>query len=99
VSAEKILGASVEGILITFVPVPVVLVFTKCEALELSAIRTLQKEKQLSYNDAVLKAPEYAQEHLRNAHLELEDEKYPPQGHVYLQGEPMLGDSRSCRFK
>jgi hypothetical protein len=90
VSAENTLGTSVGGILIILVPVPVILVFTKCEAPELSAITTLQKEKKLSYNDAYQQAPEYAQQHLQNAHLDLESEKYLPQGHVYLKGEPML---------
>jgi hypothetical protein len=90
VSAENKLGTSVGGILIILVPVPVILVFTKCEALELSAIKTLQKEKKLSYNDAYQEAPKYARQYLQNAHLDLESEKYPPQGHVYLKGEPIL---------
>lgn len=72
-----------------FGSVPVIVVFTKCEALELQAIKILQKEK-LSYGDAVEGAPEYAKKHLWNAHLDLEKHKYPPQGHVYLKGQPTV---------
>lgn len=61
--------------------------FTKCEALELTAIEVLQEEKKLSFREAVNGAAKYAQEHLWNAHHELEKYKYHPQGHVYLQGK------------
>lgn len=64
------------------------MVFTKCEALELQAIETL--EEKLSYSEAVERAPEYAKKYLWNTHLELEKYKYPPQGHVYLKGQPAL---------
>lgn len=65
--------------------VPVVAIFTKCEALEVKAIMALE-EKGESYNKAVEKAPTYIEENLKNTHLYLESQRYPPQGHVYLQG-------------
>ncbi|KAF9462707.1 hypothetical protein BDZ94DRAFT_1165301 [Collybia nuda] len=65
--------------------VPVIVVFTKCEALELQAIEALQEKQKLSYLNAVQEAPKYAMKHLWNAHLELEKCKYPPQSHIYLQ--------------
>lgn len=78
--------------ILMLVLVPVIVVFTKCEALELKAIEILQQE-QLSFDDAAKGAPEYAKKHLWNAHLILENHKYPPQGHVYLKGQPLLGPS------
>ncbi|KAF9460676.1 hypothetical protein BDZ94DRAFT_1169286 [Collybia nuda] len=65
--------------------VPVVAIFTKCEALELTAIEILQGEENISFRDAAKRAPEYAKKNLWNAHLELEKQKFSPQGHVYLQ--------------
>lgn len=61
--------------------------FTKCEALEVQAVQALQEDNKLSFGDAVKGAPEYAKKHLQNLHLELGMHKYPPQSHVYLQGQ------------
>lgn len=73
--------------LIIFISVPVIVVFTKSEALELVAIEILQEKKQLSFDDAAKGAADYAKEHLQNAHLKLEKYRYHPQGHVYLRGK------------
>lgn len=77
--------------MLIYILVPVVAVFTKCEALELEAIRILEKEQKCSYGEAVRGAPEYAKKNLWNAHQELEKHKYPPHGHVYLQGQQLSG--------
>ncbi|KAF9463352.1 hypothetical protein BDZ94DRAFT_1164036 [Collybia nuda] len=65
--------------------VPVIAVFTKCEALETKAFIVLQEEHQLSSEDAFNQAPAYVKKHLQNIHLKLEKYKYPPKGHVYIQ--------------
>ncbi|KAF9459979.1 hypothetical protein BDZ94DRAFT_1284167 [Collybia nuda] len=65
--------------------VPVIAVFTKCEALETIAVDILENQEELTYHDAVMGAPEYAKNNLQNIHLDLARYKYPPQGYVYLQ--------------
>lgn len=69
--------------------VPVVAVFTKCEALEVKAIMALE-ERGESYERAIEQAPKYIEENLKNTHLHLQDQQYPPKGHVYLQGVQLL---------
>jgi hypothetical protein len=86
------LGSSIEEIFMICILVPVIAVFTKSEALEIKAISMLEKNG-FSYNDAILNAPQHARENLQNAHLALLKEKYPPQGHIYVQGQPILWDS------
>ncbi|KAF9468343.1 hypothetical protein BDZ94DRAFT_1232400 [Collybia nuda] len=54
--------------------VPVIAVFTKCEALETKEVEILQEEHQLSYENAISQAPAYAKKHLQNIHLK--SEKY-----------------------
>lgn len=76
--------------ILTLTLVPVIVVFTKCEALELQAIDTLEQDMNLSYGEAVKQAPAYANKYLHNTHLELEKERYPPLDHVYLQGQWIL---------
>lgn len=66
--------------------VPVIAIFTKCEALEVTAMCTLQREG-YTYMQAMEKAPVHAQEILNTIHLQLKEKKYPPQGYVYFQGE------------
>lgn len=66
--------------------VPVVVVFTKCEALQVKAIEALE-DQGYDFDEAVENAQKYAEEHLWNVHLILEAMKYPPRGHVYLQGK------------
>lgn len=65
--------------------VPVVVVYTKCEAVEVKAIMALEEQGE-SYESATQKAPKYTEELLKNIHQQLQALKYPPQGHVYLQG-------------
>ncbi|KAF9463939.1 hypothetical protein BDZ94DRAFT_1257798 [Collybia nuda] len=43
------------------------------------------KEQNFIYGDAVNQAPEYVKKHLQNIHLDLEQYKYPPKGHVYIR--------------
>ncbi|KAF9457811.1 hypothetical protein BDZ94DRAFT_1313820 [Collybia nuda] len=64
--------------------VPVVVVFTKCEALELKAIIALEDEG-CDFDETAVKAPMYVEEKLKTTHKILEAMKYPPKGHVYLQ--------------
>ncbi|KAF9465740.1 hypothetical protein BDZ94DRAFT_1306800 [Collybia nuda] len=64
--------------------VPVVAVFTKCEALELKAIAALEDEG-FDFDEAVEKVPIYVEEKLKKVHKVLEEMEYPPRGHVYLQ--------------
>ncbi|KAF9460947.1 GTP-binding protein [Collybia nuda] len=64
--------------------VPVIAVFTKCEALELKAIATLEDEGH-TFDKAAEMAPGYVEERLKNVHKMLEKMKYPPKGHIYLQ--------------
>lgn len=67
--------------------VPVIVVFTKCEVLEVEATRILQETRHLNFGDAARLAPQYARENMWNIHLELEKYKYRPQSYVYLQGK------------
>ncbi|KAF9461846.1 hypothetical protein BDZ94DRAFT_1262769 [Collybia nuda] len=64
--------------------VPVIVIFTKCEALELKAIGVLEDEG-CDFVDAVEKASVYVREKLKNIHETFEAMRYPPKGHVYLQ--------------
>ncbi|KAF9459243.1 hypothetical protein BDZ94DRAFT_1199801 [Collybia nuda] len=75
--------------------VPVVVIFTKSEALELNAVNILQEQKGLDFKGAVKEAADYAKEYLQMTHLILEKYKYPPKGHVYLQG--MEKSNTDCR--
>jgi hypothetical protein len=60
--------------------------FAKCEALEVKAIIALE-QKGVSFNDAVAQAPKHAEKMLETVHQKLKEKKFPPNGHVYLQGE------------
>ncbi|KAF9461184.1 hypothetical protein BDZ94DRAFT_1196695 [Collybia nuda] len=64
--------------------VPVVVVFTKCEALEHEAVNILEEQGH-SFKDAVKGSANYAKKHLQIAHIKLQNYKYQPKGHVYLQ--------------
>ncbi|KAF9457587.1 hypothetical protein BDZ94DRAFT_1175227 [Collybia nuda] len=64
--------------------VPVVVVFTKCEALESVAIEALEDAGH-TFDEAIEQAPKYVEENFKNTHKEFEAMKYPPRGHVYLQ--------------
>ncbi|KAF9457583.1 hypothetical protein BDZ94DRAFT_1175201 [Collybia nuda] len=75
--------------------VPVIAVFTKCEALEVKAIIALQDEG-YDFDEAIERAPKYVEEKLKNVHKILEAMQYPPRGHVYLQElEKPEGDCRN----
>ncbi|KAF9458884.1 GTP-binding protein [Collybia nuda] len=64
--------------------VPIVVVFTKCEALEYEAVNVLEEQGH-NFNDAAKGSVDYAKEHLQTAHLKLQSYKYQPKGYVYLQ--------------
>jgi hypothetical protein len=64
-------------------------VFTKCEALEVKAINALQQQG-VSFDDAMARAPEDAKHLLEKIHQKLKDQKFPPKGHVALQGKQCL---------
>ncbi|KAF9460892.1 GTP-binding protein [Collybia nuda] len=74
--------------------VPIVVVFTKCEALEHEAVNVLE-EQGYSFKDAVKGSADYAKKHLQTAHLKLQNYKYQPQGYVYLQ--EMDKPNTSCK--
>ncbi|KAF9465741.1 GTP-binding protein [Collybia nuda] len=82
--------------------VPVVVIFTKCEALELKAIAVLE-DKGYDFDEAVEKAPAYVERELKNVHQTMETMKYCPKGHVYLQElekpEKDCGDLVQCTVK
>jgi hypothetical protein len=71
------------------ITVPVIAVFTKCEALKNEAIGALV-EKGFSFDDAMKEAPEVVKKSLKTSLEILEKEKFPPKGHVYFQGELSL---------
>jgi hypothetical protein len=71
------------------ITVPVIAVFTKCEALEIKAINDLE-EKGFSFDDAMKDAPDVVKKTLKAYFQILEKEKFPPKGHVYFQGELSL---------
>lgn len=79
---------------LTIWTVPVVVVFTKCEALEVKAVEDLE-EKGYDYDWAVENAQKYADENLKTIHMTLKEKQYPPKGHVYLQGKPMVWEHSS----
>ena len=72
------------------VTVPVVVVFTKCDALLAIAIGKLTSEdKQLSREEQLAKIKEYVQEMLRNctAWERLKTRNHPPKACVYLESK------------
>ncbi|KAF9458945.1 hypothetical protein BDZ94DRAFT_1291825 [Collybia nuda] len=64
--------------------VPVIVVFTKCEALEIKAIGELEDAGQ-SFEEAEENASKYVEEHLKNIQRMFETMTYPPKGYVFLQ--------------
>ena len=71
-----------------FVPVPVIAVFTKFDALWDDAYEQL-KGSGLSRKESSTKAPEHAKAMFAKAKIwdRLLKNRYPPKGHVYLAGE------------
>ncbi|KAF9465380.1 hypothetical protein BDZ94DRAFT_1307246 [Collybia nuda] len=64
--------------------VPVIVVFTKCEALELKAIQTLE-EAGCDFDEAMQNTHKYIEEHMKNIQGMFEKMVYPPKGYVFLQ--------------
>ena len=71
-----------------FLPVPVIAVFTKFDALWDDAYEQL-KDSGLSRSESKTKAPEFAKAIFAKAKIwdRLCENRYPPKGHVYLAGE------------
>ena len=71
-----------------FVPVPVIAVFTKFDALWDNAYEQL-KDSGLSRRESSSKAPEFAKAIFAKAKIwdRLCENRYPPKDHVYLAGE------------
>jgi len=71
-----------------FLPVPVIAVFTKFDALWDDAYEQL-KDSGLSRSESKRKAPEFAKTMFAKARIwdRLCENQYPPKGHVYLAGE------------
>jgi len=71
-----------------FLPVPVIAVFTKFDALWDDAYEQL-KDSGLSRSECKRKAPEFAKAIFAKAKIwdRLCENPYPPKGHVYLAGE------------
>jgi len=71
-----------------FVPVPVIAVFTKFDALWDDAYEEL-KDSGLSRRECSIKAPEHAKAIFAKAKIwdRLCENRYRPKGHVYLAGE------------
>jgi len=71
-----------------FLPVPVIAVFTKFDALWDDAYEQL-KDSGLSRSESLREAPEFAKTIFTNAKIwdRLCENRYPPKGHVYLAGE------------
>ena len=70
---------------------PVVVVFTKCDALSVMAFEGLkQDERELPRRERRIKIKEYVTEMLRNntAREELKTRKYPPKDYVELESKP-----------
>lgn len=72
-----------------FLAVPVVVIFTKCEVLEVTGVSALQQEG-YSFEQAMVKAPKYAQDILNTVRREVRGTRYPPQAHVDFRGELFL---------
>ncbi|KAF9459650.1 hypothetical protein BDZ94DRAFT_1171259 [Collybia nuda] len=66
--------------------VPVVLIFTKCEALQGAAVNKLQNQG-LTWEQAVQGGPEHAEEILNMVNEVVKQKPYPPQAHICLQGK------------
>ena len=72
------------------ITVPVVVVFTKCDALSAMAMgRLTPEEKQLPREELLAKIREYVKEMLTNctAWERLKTRKYPPKACVYLESK------------
>ncbi|KAG9309989.1 hypothetical protein JVU11DRAFT_10023 [Chiua virens] len=67
--------------------VPVLLLFTKCDALLVQAIASLTEEEELPHAKMVAKGEQYAESMLKNnpAWELLQSMKYPPKGYVQLK--------------
>lgn len=73
-----------------FFEVPVIALFTKFDALDNKAYRTLIKEN-ISRKDARSQAPTYAVVDFEKLHLKsVYGMQYPPKSHVYLRGKLFL---------
>jgi hypothetical protein len=69
-----------------FDPVPVVVIFTKLDALDSQAFKAL-RDKGVSRDEAKERAPVHAIMTFKETYLnELCDKQYPPKGYVYLRG-------------
>ncbi|KAF9458274.1 hypothetical protein BDZ94DRAFT_1284923 [Collybia nuda] len=64
--------------------VPVVVVFTKCEALEIKVIGALEDAGH-DFDEAVQNAPKHVEEYQKNIQHRFETMAYPPKGYVFLQ--------------
>jgi len=71
-----------------FLPVPVIAVFTKFDALWDNAYEQL-KDSGLSRSESLREAPEFAKAIFAKAKIwdRLCENQYPPKAHVYLAGE------------
>jgi hypothetical protein len=73
--------------------VPVIVIFTKFDALDNKAFKALKNEG-LSRREAKDQAPERAVSDFEKVNLEVVyNQLYPPRGHVYLRGKSSLHTS------